>query len=71
VSVPITYAQFAEELESFSVNPCMEFINQEYVEDAHKRGLKVFVWTIKTKDEANRMRVLGVDGLFCNFPDKV
>jgi glycerophosphoryl diester phosphodiesterase len=32
----------------------------------HAAGLKVFPWTINTREEAERLLALGVDGLICN-----
>ena len=69
--IPIGYCDYAEKVNASSVNLCIEFINQKFVDDAHKRGLKVFVWTVNDKDDINRMRDLGVDGLFSNYPDRI
>jgi len=71
LAIPVDYAKFAEDLGAYSVNPGMEFISQEFVDDAHKRGLKVFVWTVNDEDDIARMKALGVDGLFSNFVDKI
>jgi len=43
--IPIGFAEFAEKVNAKYVNLCIEFINQDFVDDAHKRGLKVYVWT--------------------------
>ncbi|HEY4476008.1 MAG TPA: glycerophosphodiester phosphodiesterase family protein [Candidatus Paceibacterota bacterium] len=69
-AIPITYAQFGEELGAYSVNLNKEFISREFVEDAHKRGMKVFVFTVNEPDEIEQMRSLGVDGVFTNYPDR-
>jgi glycerophosphoryl diester phosphodiesterase len=34
-----------------------------------KRGFKVFVYTVNTKEDALRMKDIGVDGIFSNYPD--
>jgi glycerophosphoryl diester phosphodiesterase len=67
--VPLTYAAFAEELGCVAVNPGHEFVNEDYVTDAHRRGLKVLVWTVDDPDEVHRMMDLGVDGIFTNLPN--
>ncbi len=69
--IPIGYAEFATKINAETVNPCIEFINQEFVDDAHSRGLKVLVYTVNDLDDIDRMTALGVDGLFCNFPDRL
>jgi len=70
-SIPIDYARFAQDLGAYSVNLCIDFINQNFVDDAHKRGLKVFVWTVNNLDDMNRMKTLGIDGVFSNFPNRI
>jgi len=69
--IPESYAEFGEKLGAYSVNLSMEFIDQKFVDDAHKRGLKVFIWTVNESDDIEKMKVLDVDGMFSNFPDKL
>ena len=69
--IPIGFAEFAEKLNAHSVNLCIEFINQEFVDDAHKRGLKVYVWTVNDFDDINRIKSFNVDGILSNFPDRL
>lgn len=69
--IPIGFAEFAKKVNAYSVNLCIEFINPEFVNDAHERGLKVYVWTANDLDDIQRMRDLGVDGIFSNYPDRI
>lgn len=69
--IPLGDAKFAEELGSYSVNPSLEFINKKFVDDAHKRKLKVFVYTVNDLDDIENMKKIGVDGIFSNFPDRL
>jgi len=71
MGIPIDFAKFAEKINAYSVNLSIEFINKEFVKDAHKRGMKVFVWTVDDIDDIERMRQLNVDGIFSNFPDRI
>jgi glycerophosphoryl diester phosphodiesterase len=64
------YSEYAEKLGSYSANLSAEFVTPELVEDAHKRNLEVFVYTINDESEVTRMCDLGVDGIFTNFPDQ-
>lgn len=68
-TVPLRYAAFAEELQAFAITPDIDHISQELVDDAHRRGLKVFVYTIATYEDTLLMQQLGVDGVFSNAPD--
>jgi len=69
--IPIGFAEFAEKVNADSVNLSIEFINQDFVDDSHKRGLKVYVWTANDPDDIKRMKALNVDGIFSNFPDRL
>ncbi len=65
----VDYCAFASKLGAYSVHPSIEFIDSAYVEDAHNRGLKVFVYTVNHIDDMKKMIELGVDGMFTNYPD--
>jgi glycerophosphoryl diester phosphodiesterase len=69
-SLPLDYAAFATELQAWSVHCDKGFINQQMVQDAHQRGLKVMVYTVNDAVTAAKMRQLGVDGIFCNYPQQ-
>ncbi|KFZ30530.1 glycerophosphodiester phosphodiesterase [Pseudidiomarina salinarum] len=65
---PLTYAQFAEELNAWSVHADVDFVTKEFVEDAHQRNLKVFVYTVDEPEDIYEMKTMGVDGIFTNDP---
>jgi glycerophosphoryl diester phosphodiesterase len=67
---PIDYAAFAESLQAFSVNADISFLNEAFVQDAHQRGLKVFVYTVDEPADLLMLKQWGVDGVFSNAPDK-
>lgn len=67
---PLEYATFAEQLNAYSVHIDVDFVSPDFVEDAHRRGLKVFVFTVDEVDDIHAMQALGVDGIFANFPAK-
>lgn len=67
-SLPIDYAAFAQQLQAYSVNCDISFINQAFVDDAKARGLKVYVYTVDSADDIARMQQYGVDGIFTNYP---
>lgn len=70
-SLPVDLARFAEELGAYSVHVAIDCINRGFVDDAHGRGLKVFVYTVNHPAEFAWMRALGVDGVFTDFPDRI
>ncbi|WGZ92329.1 MAG: glycerophosphodiester phosphodiesterase family protein [Candidatus Thiocaldithrix dubininis] len=69
--LPIDNAAFAECMGVYSVNMSIEFIDRLFVEDAHQRGLKVFIYTVNHPEDIKRMYQLGVDGVFSDYPDRV
>ena len=64
-------AAFAESLGAYSVHPSLDFIDIRFVKDAHSRGLRVFVFTVDHPEDIRKMRELGVDGVFTNYPERV
>jgi glycerophosphoryl diester phosphodiesterase len=49
--------------------PLYRFTHTRNIEDAHKKNLKVIVWTINTKEEADEYIAKGVDGIASDRPD--
>lgn len=68
---PHSLAQFAEALGAWSLHASKRCVTPALVADAHRRGLKVFVFTINQPGEIARMKTLGVDGVFSDFPERV
>ena len=69
--LPVDDSRLAEELGAFSVHPSLEFLDKRFVDDAHSRDLKVYVYTVNHLEDIVRMHQLGVDGVFTNFPERV
>ena len=65
------YALSARRVRASAVNPALRFVTQRFVEDAHRRGLRVFVYTVNEPADLARMRAWGVDGVFTDFPERV
>jgi glycerophosphoryl diester phosphodiesterase len=67
---PLKHAHFAQELQAYSVNVEISFIDQAFVIDAHRRGLKIFVYTVDEPEDLLKLQAWGVDGVFSNGPAK-
>ena len=67
---PVDYAKFAEQLNAYSVHINVNFIRKYFISDTHKRGLKVFVYTVDELEDIKAIKALGVDGIFSNFPTR-
>ena len=54
-----------------SINPESAFVTKRLVRGAHEKGLKVFVWTLDDPKKIEKIKALGVDGIFSNYPDRL
>lgn len=61
----------ALELAAVSVHGPSQVVSERLIEQAHREGLKVYIYTINEKDEMRHWIGLGVDGLFTNYPDRL
>jgi glycerophosphoryl diester phosphodiesterase len=68
--VPLNLAAAATRLGAKALSMALAFPEPRLVRDAHRRGLKVYVYTVNAPDDLARMRALGVDGVFTDFPDR-
>lgn len=69
-NLPLKLAQFADELGAWSLNCDVDFVDQSLVADAHRRGLKVLVYTVDYLEDYEKIASMGVDGIFTNRPDR-
>lgn len=44
------------------------FVTERLVEAAHEKGKAVHAWTVNTKSEMERMKMLGVDNIITDYP---
>ena len=56
---------------AYSVNLNKNRVNRKIVDKAHKRGHKVLVYTVNETEDIIRMKDLGVDAVFSDYPDRV
>ncbi len=65
------YSVSARRVRAWSVHPALRYVTARFVEDAHRRGWRVLVYTVNEPAALERMRALGVDGVFTDFPERV
>jgi glycerophosphoryl diester phosphodiesterase len=58
----------ARSLECRAVHPHREFCDASFVERCHGEEFAVNAWTVRSRDEARRLRAAGVDGLIADAP---
>ncbi len=64
-SPPMQALQIPENLGSLSV------VTKDFVENAHRKNLKVHVWTINEPNAMQRLIDVGVDGIMTDYPDRL
>jgi glycerophosphoryl diester phosphodiesterase len=69
--IPLDYSKIAVNMNAYSIHLSINFINQKFIDDAQKNKLKVYVYTVNENDDILKMRKMGVDGVFCNFPERL
>jgi glycerophosphoryl diester phosphodiesterase len=67
--VPDNFTEKAAQLGAEYVVLYHKNTDEKIVEKAHKNGLKVMVWTVNKREEIERARKIGVDGIASDFPD--
>ena len=53
------------------LHPNMALVTPEVVNRAHRRGMRVNVWTVNNRPMIEYLRSIGVDGIFTDFPELV
>lgn len=60
----------ARGLRVYSINPDIGLVGRRFIDKAHKNGWRVLVWTVNKPADILRMKSMGVDGIFTDFPDR-
>ncbi|MGC8628875.1 MAG: glycerophosphodiester phosphodiesterase [Candidatus Micrarchaeia archaeon] len=59
----------AVSLHASYVLPLYHFTHRQNIEEAHRHGLKVIVWTVNDKEMAKEFSEKGVDGIASDYPE--
>lgn len=57
----------AIEKNAYSINLWYETATKEFIEKAHNRGLKVFLYTVNKEKDLDRLKDLNPDGIFTDY----
>lgn len=68
---PLEAINIAEKLNAQSINPWYKTLTSENIELIHKKGFKIYTYTVNEPDTIKQMIRLGVDGIFCNYPERL
>lgn len=69
--LPIGFGLFAYQAGADIALINIGFVNKEFVDDIHARGMQVFVCIVNATEDAHLMKFLGVDGIMSDYPDRV
>jgi len=69
--IPVGLAAFAEDANAWGIIADVFHINQKFVDDAHRRKLKIFAGTANDPLHINKAKSLGVDGIISDYPDRL
>ncbi|MEI6857998.1 glycerophosphodiester phosphodiesterase family protein [Psychrilyobacter sp.] len=57
-------------LKIYSIHSSGEFTGREMVKKMNEIGIKIYIWTVNSVEEAKILKDFGVTGIITNFPDK-
>ena len=69
--LPWNFLTMARQLQAGIVIFGLDFITPAWVELVHEQDLPIWVYTVNRLEDINRMRALGVDAIFTNYPERV
>jgi glycerophosphoryl diester phosphodiesterase len=64
-------ARYASKVDAYCVNPLHHLIRKTFITKTHKKGLKIFPWTVNEPADIERVKDFGVDGIISDFPDLI
>ena len=53
------------------VSPYYQLVSQNYVEQAHAKGIRVVPWTVNEVADMRAMLAFGVDGIITDYPNRI
>lgn len=69
--LPLDYMDIARKLRADVVIACLDYVNSQLVAAAHQANFPIWVYTVNQPKDMEKMRQLGVDGIFTNYPDLI
>ena len=66
--LPVAFKEMGE-LKAESLNMSIRQVTTRAVKAAKDRGQKVYVYTVNHPADRDKLAKLGVDGIFCNYPE--
>jgi glycerophosphoryl diester phosphodiesterase len=61
----------AKKLDAIAINPWFFTLTKHEVEEIQNNGFQVYTYTVNEITDIKEAIYFGVDGMFCNFPDRI
>ena len=68
---PLEAIAMGKKLKAEAINPWWKTLTKENVKQLHEEGFKIYTYTVNAPDDIKTVSELGVDGIFCNFPERM
>lgn len=68
---PLDAIAIGEELDAVAINPNYMSLTKGNVSKIQSHGFKIYTWTVNDAEQISKMKSLGVDGIFTNYPERV
>ena len=62
---------FAKKIKAYSINPYFKLLDVENVQLIHENGFKIFTWTVNQPEDITFVKLLNIDGIISDFPDRI
>ncbi len=68
---PLEAIPIAKELNAVAINPDYRTLDKSKVNAIHQAGFKVYTWTVNDPEEIEKLKKMGVDGIFSDYPERI
>jgi glycerophosphoryl diester phosphodiesterase len=62
---------FAKKIKVHSINPYFKLLNQENCNAMQNSGYKIYTWTVNSAEDLIFVKILPIDGIISDFPDRI
>jgi glycerophosphoryl diester phosphodiesterase len=50
-------------------SPAYQLVNNDLISKCHQKNIRIIPWTVNTKEEIDKLKAMGVDGIITDYPD--
>jgi len=68
---PLAAIPMAKKLNAIAINPDHSKLTLTNAAEIKEAGFKIFPWTVNELEHIERMKKIGVDGIFTNYPERI